>query len=524
MAMTMISPTMISTFPNLHSEKRNLRKVSVPAIVEKVKRSDFPPDFAFGATTSAVQTEGAGNLYGKGPSVWDQYIQDHPKLVTGKADITVACDSYHRFKEDVEMLKYMGVSSHRFSIAWTRILPKGSLDGGINQQGIDHYNEVLNELEMNGIEAHVILLQFDSPQALQDKYGGFLSKNMVNDFRDYCEICFTNFGDRVKQWVTINEPTVIAQLGYGTPWAPPARCSPWDGCKVGDSGTEPYIVTHHMILAHAAAAQLYKEKYKETQGGEIGIEMVGTCFLPYSDSPQDLAARDRLRDFNMGWCLEPFIYGHYPVTMRNMVRDRLPTFSDQEKEIVMGSIDFLGINYYTAKFAKGLPIIDHKPYNWDTDSAVRQSLVFCYCQFVIVNAKGDSIGPLIDTVSKIAYYPDGLRQVLVYLTQRFNSPKIYISENGMGKSTENDAGFLQGKRDDEYRIQCIIDHLDAIKGAREEGANVMGYSVWSLLDSFEFLHGYPFRCGLFYTDYNNHLKRFPKKSAEWYRSFLAIDK
>ncbi|PIA56392.1 hypothetical protein AQUCO_00700604v1 [Aquilegia coerulea] len=336
-----VSPQKLSPLSNLNWEKRRMR---APAIDEKVKRSDFPADFSFGATTSAVQTEGAARLDGKGPSVWDQYIHEHPKRITGRANVDVACDSYHRFKEDIEMLKYMGVTSYRFSISWTRILPKGSLDGGINQKGIDHYNDILTELEINGIEPHVILLQFDSPQALQEKYGGFLSREMVNDFRDYCDICFQNFGGKVKHWVTVNEPTVIAQLGYGTPFAPPSRCSLHDGCVEGDSGTEPYIVTHHLILAHAAAAQLYKEK-----------------------------------------CVEPFIYGHYPISMKNLVKDRLPTFSNKEKSIVKGSLDFLGINYYTSKYAKGLPLVVHEPYNWSKDSCVEQSYV---------NTKGERIGPL----------------------------------------------------------------------------------------------------------------------------------
>ncbi|KAF5197214.1 Beta-glucosidase protein, partial [Thalictrum thalictroides] len=176
----------------------------------------------------------------------------------------------------------------------------GSLEGGINQSGIDHYKDVLNELELNGIEPYVTLLHNDSPQALQDKYGGFLSKDIVNDFRDYCDICFENFGDKVKHWVTINEPIITAQYGYSDGSAPPARCSPWKGCKEGNSGKEPYIVMHHMILAHASAAQLYKQKYKAKQRGEIGIAILGNWFLPYSDLPEDLAASDRFTDFYIG--------------------------------------------------------------------------------------------------------------------------------------------------------------------------------------------------------------------------------
>ncbi|PIA51295.1 hypothetical protein AQUCO_01100260v1, partial [Aquilegia coerulea] len=478
-------------------------------------RSDFPHDFAFGAATSALQTEGAAKLYGKGPSVWDKYIQEYPEKIKNRANIDVACDSYHRYKEDIAMLKYMGVTSYRFSIAWTRILPNGSIEGGINQSGIDHYKDVIKELELNGIEPYVTLLHNDSPQALQDKYGGFFSKDIVNDFRDYCDICFENFGDKVKHWMTINEPTITAQYGYGEGYAPPVRCSPWKGCKEGNSGKEPYIVIHHMILAHASAAALYKQKYKAKQRGEIGIAVLGNWYLPYSDSLEDLAAYERIRDFNIGWCLEPFFYGDYPISMRNLVKDRLPTFSDNEKGTVMGSLDFIGINYYTSEFAKGLPLVIKEPYSWDTDSCVQISQE---------NAKGETVGPLQDLNTQIASYPDGLRQVLVYLTQRYGSPKLYITENGIGKSTENTEEFLERKRDDEYRIHCMIDHLDAVKQAREEGANVMGYFAWSLMDNFQYNDGYSIQYGLWFINYSNDLIRLAKRSTDWYRSFLSLDK
>ncbi|PIA51293.1 hypothetical protein AQUCO_01100258v1 [Aquilegia coerulea] len=342
----------------------------VPGIVN---RSDFPTRFAFGVSTSSYQTEGAAKLYGKGPSVWDYYIQQYPGKIKGQANIDVACDSYHRYKEDIALLKYMGITSYRFSIAWTRILPQGSLEGGINQQGIDHYNNVLHELQINSIEPYVTLLHQDSPQVLQDKYGGFLNKSIVNDFRDYCDICFRNFGDKVKHWITINEPTITAQNGYGDGTAPPARCSPSKGCKEGDSGKEPYIVAHNIILAHAAAAQLYRQEYKAKQGGEIGMTLVGTWYLPFSDLPKDVAALDRIKDFNIGWFLDPFVRGNYPQIMRNLVKDRLPTFDVSEKNMVLGSLDFIGINYYTSKFVKGLPLIIQEPYSWDKDSCAQFS-------------------------------------------------------------------------------------------------------------------------------------------------------
>ncbi|KAL5726147.1 beta-glucosidase [Ranunculus cassubicifolius] len=486
---------------------------SVPAVIDKVQRSDFPCDFAFGVTTAAVEIEGATDVDGKGESIWDHFVQTSPvKFKNGS--LAVACDSYRRYKEDISMLKYMGVTSYRLSIPWTRILPNGSLDGGVNKQGIDHYNDVFNELKLNGIVPYVTLLHFDLPQALQDKYDGLLGKKFVDDFKDYCDVCFKHFGDKVKNWITINEPTINAQFGYGDGLAPPMRCSPSKGCKEGDSGREPYIVVHHILLAHAAAARLYNEKYKPKQGGEIGISLLTNWYRPYSDSTKDLNAADRMREFNYGWLMEPLQYGCYPLSMRNLVGDRLPKFTDEEKDMVTGSLDFLAINYYTSTYAKGLPLEIKKPYSWDTDSCVNTSLE---------NAEGKTVGPLQDLNTKIAVDPDGLRELLRYLTEKYDPPKIYITENGYGNSTENAAEFSSGKGNDHYRIKFIIDHLEAIKCARKEGANVMGYFAWSLMDNLELLKnlGTSLRFGLWYTDYDNDFKRIPKASAEWYRTFLS---
>nr|BAO04175.1 hypothetical protein [Delphinium grandiflorum] len=477
-----------------------------------VKRSDFPPDFAFGAATSALQTEGAAKLYGKGPSTWDRYIQENPETIQDGGNIDITCDSYHRYKEDIAMLKYMGVTSYRFSIAWTRILPKGSLEGGINQQGIDHYKDVLNELELNGIEPFVTLHHFDTPQALEEKYGGFLSKYIVNDFKDYCDICFKNFGDKVKHWITINEPWLVAVHGYSEGSTAPGRCSAQRGCKEGNSATEPYLVAHNMILAHAAATQLYRKKYKAKQGGEIGITLIGFWHLPYSNSVQDLAAVARIRDFDLGWFMEPLVYGDYPVSMKDLVKDRLPAFSIDEKEMVVQSFDFIGINYYTTRFAKGLPLTTKEPPSRETDSRVLKTSV---------NARGESADVILEDVHSLhAAYPEGLRQVLIYLMHRYRNPKIYITENGNGNFSENSEEFRKGKRDDNYRIEYIRGHLNAVKRAREEGVDVRGYFVWSLMDSFEFSHGYSVRFGLWFVDYDNDIKRFTKRSANWYCSFL----
>ncbi|MBA0647158.1 hypothetical protein Goklo_015066 [Gossypium klotzschianum] len=219
-----------------------------------IKRSDFPNNFLFGATTSAAQIEGSAKSGGKGPSVWDQFIREFPEKIKDNSNLEVAADSYNRYKEDVSILKDLGVNAYRFSIPWTRILPDGTLGGGINQEGISHYNSFIDELIKNDIEPFVTILHFDSPEALENKYGGFLNYSIVNDFKDYAEICFKTFGDRVKNWITINEPLIMAKMGYAMGVGPPGRYSDRKICPNGNAATEPYIVAHNVLLAHATAA------------------------------------------------------------------------------------------------------------------------------------------------------------------------------------------------------------------------------------------------------------------------------
>nr|POE53697.1 furostanol glycoside 26-o-beta-glucosidase [Quercus suber] len=328
-------PTPLKDKQNGHDCKPST--ISGPQVV---KRKDFPFDFMFGASTSALQTEGAGDEGGRGPSTWDRFIQDG----VGEGDIAV--DSYNRYKEDVQLLKKMGVDAYRFSIAWPRILPKGTVSGGVNQEGIDFYNNFINELLQNGITPFLTLFHLDLPQALQDEYDGFLNPQIVDDFKNYSDLCFQTFGDRVKHWTTINEPQDFGQYGY----------------KMGSSNpnpnpaTDPYLATHHIILAHAAAAKLYKEKYQATQGGEIGISLVCQWFEPETQYHYDKDSADRAVDFLMGWYMDPLVYGDYLFVMKALVRNALPKFSEEEKELVKGAFDFIGVNYYTSRYASTLPI------------------------------------------------------------------------------------------------------------------------------------------------------------------------
>ncbi|XVF54652.1 hypothetical protein PTKIN_Ptkin05aG0198500 [Pterospermum kingtungense] len=266
-----------------------------------VKRSDFPCDFVLGTSTAAAQIEGSTKSGGRGSSIWDQYVRKFPERIVDKSYQSIAIDSYKRYKEDALVLRDLGVDAYRFSIPWTRILPNGTLSGGINQEGIDHYNSLIDVLVKHGIKPYVTLLHFDSPEALENKYGGFLNRSIVRDFKNYAEICFRSFGDRVKHWVTINEPMIMAKFGYDMGIAPPGRCSNRIMCPAGNSATEPYIAGHNLLLAHAVVARLYKNKYQAAQGGQIGISHVGQYYEPYTNSLFDRIASKRAMDFELGW-------------------------------------------------------------------------------------------------------------------------------------------------------------------------------------------------------------------------------
>ena len=230
----------------------------------KLRRSDFPEGFIFGSATSAYQVEGAAHEDGRGPSIWDTFSEKYPEKIQDGSNGSIADDSYRLYKDDVALMHQIGFSAYRFSISWSRILPRGNLKGGINQAGINYYNKLINELLSKGIKPFVTIFHWDTPQGLEDAYGGFRGAEIVNDFRDYADICFKNFGDRVKHWMTLNEPLTVVQQGYALGIMAPGRCSKFTNpnCTAGDGATEPYVVGHNLILAHGAAHEVYREKYK----------------------------------------------------------------------------------------------------------------------------------------------------------------------------------------------------------------------------------------------------------------------
>ncbi|KAJ3679744.1 hypothetical protein LUZ60_017755 [Juncus effusus] len=476
-----------------------------------LNRTGFPQGFIFGTASAAYQYEGAAMEGGRGPSIWDTFTHEYPNKIEDHSTGDVADDSYHRYKEDVSIMKEMGLDAYRFSISWTRILPNGSLNGGVNKVGVNYYNNLINELLSEGIQPFVTLFHWDSPQALEDQYGGFLSPNIIKDYADYAEVCFREFGDRVKHWITFNEPLTFCSLGYASGTMAPGRCSPSAGnCSVGNSATEPYIVGHHILLSHAFVVRLYKRKFQAAQKGLIGITLNSNWFLPYSPVKSNDDAVQRALDFNFGWFLDPITEGNYPFSMRALVGNRLPKFSKIESEMIKGSFDFVGVNYYTSNYvSSSRPSNDMNPM-YSTDSRVNATYV---------DRNGVQIGPR--AASPWLYvYPRGIRDLLLYIKLKYNNPLIYITENGVDEYN-NKTLSLQEALQDNFRIEYYYRHLQYLSSAISEGVNVKGYFAWSLLDNFEWSNGYTVRFGINFVDYQNGLKRYAKKSSHWFKQFLA---
>ncbi|KAF3958904.1 hypothetical protein CMV_016230 [Castanea mollissima] len=471
-------------------------------------RSSFPSDFIFGAGSAAYQSEGAAHTDGRGPSTWDIFTKKHPEKITDASNGDVADDFYHRYKEDIKLMKKIGLDSFRFSISWSRILPKGKLSGGVNAMGVKFYNNLINELLYNGIKPFVTLLHYDPPQALEDEYGGLLSPKIVEDYRDYVDFCFKTFGDRVKHWVTLNEPNNLGLVGYSTGSFAPGRCSSYLGnCTAGNSATESYIVAHHLILAHGAAVKLYKDKYQPYQKGIIGITIVSHWFMPKYNTSSCSKAASRALDFLFGWFAHPITYGDYPQSMRSLVGNRLPKFTKAESKLLKGSFDFLGVNYYTTNYAESA-----------ASSSVNISYVTDRCLTLTTVKNGTPIGTP-TALDWLYVYPKGIRELMLYIKKNYNNPMIYITENGI--ATENNSSLpIKDVLKDSLRIRYHYAHLSYLSKAIKEGVNVKGYYAWSFFDDFEWDAGYSVRFGLTFVDFKNNLKRHLKYSAYWFKMFL----
>ncbi|KAL2931480.1 Beta-glucosidase 18 [Bienertia sinuspersici] len=357
------------------------------------------------------------------------------------------------------------LNSYRFSISWARILPKGRY-GDINLAGIRFYNKLIDTLLEKGIQPFITLSHFDIPQDLEDRYGGFLSNEFQKDFVYYADVCFRYFGDRVKFWVTFNEPNGNILSGYRTGEYPPNRCSgSFGNCSKGDSEKEPFIAAHSVILAHAAAVKLF---------------------------------------------LDPIVFGEYPVEMRKILGRNLPRFSENEKKILIKALDFIGVNHYTSFYAQDciFSSCKHGPgVTWTEGLYLRTPL-----------KNGIPIGEP-TAMDWLYVHPQGMEKIVTYLKKRYSNTPMFITENGYAQESHQNSS-INSLLNDSKRVEYMAGYLDSLLRTIEKGADVRGYFAWSLLDNFEWLWGYTRRFGLYHVDYDT-LKRTPKLSVAWYRAFIS---
>ncbi|KAH9931544.1 glycoside hydrolase family 1 protein [Fomitopsis serialis] len=461
-----------------------------------ISKTKLPKDFLWGFATASFQIEGSLDADGRGKSIWDDFSRQPGKTLDG-GNGDVATDSYRRWEEDIDLLVSYGVKAYRFSIAWSRIIPLGGRNDPVNESGIQFYSKIIDTLLAKGITPFVTIYHWDLPQALQDRYNGWLNKDeIVPDFVNYAKICFERFGDRVKYWLTFNEPWCISILGYGRGVFAPGRSSDRVRSPEGDSATEPWIVGHSVILAHAYASKLYREQFKQAQGGQIGVTLNGDWMMPYDDTPENIEAAQHALDVAIGWFADPIYLGHYPEYLGVMLGDRLPTFTPEELTVVKGSSEFYGMNTYTTNLCK----------------AGGEDEFQGKVQYTFTRPDGTQLG----TQAHCAWLQDygpGFRDLLNYLWKRYGKP-IYVTENGFAVKDETSKPIEEALSDKD-RVHYFQGTTSSLLAAvNEDGVDIRSYFAWSLLDNFEWADGYTTRFGVTYVDYDSQ-KRYPKDSARF---------
>lgn len=436
----------------------------------------FAPGFLWGCATSAYQIEGSPLADGAGASIWHRFAHTPGRVLDAETG-DVACDHYRRCAEDVELMAELGLGAYRFSIAWSRVLPQGT--GRVNVAGLDFYERLVDRLLSKGIEPMATLYHWDLPAALDDR-GGWLNREVAHWFAEYAEIVFRRLDDRVKLWTTLNEPWVVTDGGYlhGT-LAPGHR-----------NFYEAPLVAHHLLLAHAAAVQAYRASGRHRIGLVVNIEPK----YPASSGEADLAATRRADAYMNRLFLDPALLGRYPDEMPEIFGAAWPSWPPEDLARIRQPLDYVGLNYYTRS------IVKHEDEAWPLRaSAVRQK-------------------QRTHTETGWEVYPQGLTDALSWIKDRYGNPPVYVTENG---AAFYDPPCVEGALlQDPLRVDYLRQHIQAVRAAIARGVDVRGYFAWSLLDNFEWAHGYSKRFGLVHVNFATQ-QRTPKASARYYARVIA---
>ncbi|WP_317944348.1 glycoside hydrolase family 1 protein [Carnobacterium maltaromaticum] len=471
------------------------------------KLDPFPKDFLWGSASAAYQVEGAWNLDGKGKSVWDEFVRIPNKTFKG-SNGDVAVDHYHRFKEDIALMAEQGLKTYRFSIAWTRILPEGR--GEINQKGVDFYSDLIDELLKYGIEPIVTLYHWDLPQALEDAYGGWESRQVIQDFTNYAKILFDAYSDRVNYWVSLNEQNVFMMHGFLMASHPPAVTDP----------KRMYAANHIANLANASVIKAFRDgKYP----GKIGPSFAMSPAYAVDCQPKNVIATENMLDLFSNFWMDVYVYGRYPkVALKNLAKNGLaPIFEAGDEDLLKaGKPDFMGVNYYQSMTIASNPLdgvtmtgeANYSGKKGTTKEAGQPGM------YKIVS------NPYLEKTNwDWTIDPAGLRISLRRISSRYDLP-ILITENGLG---DFDTLEADGQVHDQPRIDYLKTHCLAIQEAITDGVEVLGYCTWSFTDLLSWLNGYQKRYGFVYVDRDEtnekELKRYKKDSFNWYRDVIRTN-
>jgi beta-glucosidase len=474
--------------------------------------STFPKDFYFGYGSSAVQVEGATDIDGKSPNIWDVFSQKKGKIADG-SNPNMTVDEYYNYQATIDLLKMSGANSYRISIAWTRLVPGGMKGTPINMKAVAHYRKVFRAMIDAGITPFVTLYHWDMPQILDDKYKSLLNtKRWTEDYLYFADNAFLYFGDLIKHWVTYNEAAPVCLASYGAGIQPPNRCLDLTKCTFSLGPLDMLRCGHSILTSHAKAVELYRTKYKPFQKGQVGMVNVIEWSEPMTQDPRDVKAAQLRLDFSFGWFVDPLFNGDYPETMRKQFGPLLPRLTKKEKQLLKGSFDFFGLNHYTTSYV-ARPGYKRKDKNDGMDSTILTPFVSTH-----YDVNGTLMGEHGSTYW-LFKAPWGFKKSLEYVYNKYGLKELFITENGFSIRNE----YLESRKDllrDDSRLDFYSTYLNEMqKAIKETGIKIKGYFAWTLIDNFEWQEGFtaPFGTTIFDKEAN---KRYAKDSFFYLRDYF----